>query len=309
MAQNEALGLYDDVADRAARDRTVKRFRERGIRLPTFAQMADPAGAAGVVGSALDQVGADDADPRNLWRVHWYNDATRETRTEVPEYLEIPGELTGVDARILIALGNRFPMIPCPQGARRLLVSRAAGGGGALRPDPAPCRLAVDRQLRARRRRDQSPDGMPRGRGAARGHESRAIRLAGGVDLGSVRRHPHHRHRVERQGDLRRVQRAQQGHGERHPQPILRDGEPPRSLRSDRACARADLRARGGWIRPPRRLHLCIRLRRDARRRRLPQGASTPRASFRWKRSNARRCSTTATASTTSRGSATSTFR
>ena len=111
VKQNEALGLYDGVVDRAARDRTVKRFRERGIRLPTFAQMAEPNSAAGIVGSALDEVGADDADPRNLWRVHWYNDATRIGRTEVPEYLEIPGELTGVDARILIALGNRFPMI------------------------------------------------------------------------------------------------------------------------------------------------------------------------------------------------------
>ena len=111
MAHNESLGLYEDVVDVAARDRTVKRFRERGIRLPTFAQLADPASAAGGAAPDLAEVGADDVDARNLWRVHWYNDATRESRAEVPGYLEVPGELTGIDAKILIALGNRFPMI------------------------------------------------------------------------------------------------------------------------------------------------------------------------------------------------------
>jgi cysteine synthase len=47
----------------------------------------------------------------NLWRVHWHNDHTRLGRTEVPDHLVLPGELTGIDARILLALGNRFPMI------------------------------------------------------------------------------------------------------------------------------------------------------------------------------------------------------
>jgi hypothetical protein len=30
---------------------------------------------------------------------------------EVPERLELPSQLTGVNARIVLALGNRFPMI------------------------------------------------------------------------------------------------------------------------------------------------------------------------------------------------------
>ena len=28
--------------------------------------------------------------------------------TDVPGYLDVPGELTGVDARIVVVLGNRF---------------------------------------------------------------------------------------------------------------------------------------------------------------------------------------------------------
>ncbi|HSJ27268.1 MAG TPA: pyridoxal-phosphate dependent enzyme [Acidimicrobiia bacterium] len=104
----QVLGLYDGVIDARARDRTVGRFRERDITLPTFGQLADP---TTIPASATEGVGADDPDARNLWRVHWYNDHTREGRREVPDHLVLPGELTGVDATILIVLGNRFPMI------------------------------------------------------------------------------------------------------------------------------------------------------------------------------------------------------
>ena len=99
----ELLGLYDEVVDQDALERTVQRFREREILLPTFAQLADPSTMPDGVLAALDGVGADDADARNLWRVHWYNDSTREGRVEVPEHLEIPSELSGVDARIVLA--------------------------------------------------------------------------------------------------------------------------------------------------------------------------------------------------------------
>ena len=105
---DQVLGLYDDVIDAAARDRTVGRFRERNISLPTFAQLADP---TTIPPGAAAGVGADDPDARNLWRVHWFNDHTREALTHVPEYLALRGELTGIDATILVALGNRFPMI------------------------------------------------------------------------------------------------------------------------------------------------------------------------------------------------------
>jgi cysteine synthase len=102
------LGLYDRVVDEAALDRSVERFRQRGIRLPRFAELADP----GVIDhSIVAGVSPDEGHPANLFRVHWYNDSTRAGRAEVPEYLEIPGELSGVEARIVLALGNRFPMI------------------------------------------------------------------------------------------------------------------------------------------------------------------------------------------------------
>ncbi len=107
----ELLGLYDEIVDQQARRRTIARFAEREIVLPTFAQLADPTTMPPETDEMLEGVDPDAADPRNLWRVHWYNDASRASRADVPEHLTIPGELSGVDARILVVLGNRFPMI------------------------------------------------------------------------------------------------------------------------------------------------------------------------------------------------------
>ncbi|HUO45597.1 MAG TPA: pyridoxal-phosphate dependent enzyme [Acidimicrobiia bacterium] len=102
------LGLFDTVVDAAARERAVLRFRELGIRLPKFSELADPESISDKVVSG---VGADDPHPANLFRVHWFNDASRTGRVEVPGHLEIAPQLSGVEARILVALGNRFPMV------------------------------------------------------------------------------------------------------------------------------------------------------------------------------------------------------
>jgi hypothetical protein len=113
------LGLEQDVVDSAVYARTVERFRERGIALPTFAQLADPSGAPDVVRSRLASVGPDEAHPLNLFRVHWHNDAARTGIVSVPEHVVLPPELTGTEARIVVALANRFPMI----GAHKVLAS------------------------------------------------------------------------------------------------------------------------------------------------------------------------------------------
>ena len=104
------LGMSLDLVDAGVRDRAVDRFRDNGIRLPTLAQLADPSTMPADAVAALDGVDRDGPDPRNLFRVHWYNDRSG-GRVDVPEHIELPSELTGVDARIVLALGNRFPMI------------------------------------------------------------------------------------------------------------------------------------------------------------------------------------------------------
>jgi cysteine synthase len=107
----QRLGLERDLVDESVYARTVERFREARIALPTFAQLAEPSLAPAPVASALDRVGPDDADPLNLFRLHWFNDASRRRRQALPEHVVLPKSLTGVDARIVVALGDRFPMI------------------------------------------------------------------------------------------------------------------------------------------------------------------------------------------------------
>jgi cysteine synthase len=106
-----SLGLERHVVDRDVYGRTVGRFREAGILLPTFAQLAAPASIPARTRQPLAGVKPDEADPRNLFRVHWYNDGGRTGQAAVPVHVVLPGEITGVDARIAVAIGELFPMI------------------------------------------------------------------------------------------------------------------------------------------------------------------------------------------------------
>ena len=99
------------IVDRAVYERAVERFRDARIVLPTFAQLAEPASIGGGVRAALAGVDPDAAHPRNLFRVHWHNDAARTGLAAVPAYVVLPEALTGVRAKVVVALGDRFPMI------------------------------------------------------------------------------------------------------------------------------------------------------------------------------------------------------
>jgi cysteine synthase len=106
-----SLGLERHVIDRRTYGRTVGRFRDAGILLPTFAQLATPGSVPAEIRQALAGVKADEADPRNLFRVHWHNDSGRAGQVTVPVHVVLPAEFTGVDARIVVAIGDLFPMI------------------------------------------------------------------------------------------------------------------------------------------------------------------------------------------------------
>ncbi|HYA43974.1 MAG TPA: pyridoxal-phosphate dependent enzyme [Acidimicrobiales bacterium] len=105
------LGLEDHIVDRGVYDRTVRRFREAKILLPTFAELARPQTINSAVRQALVSIEADEAHPLNLFRVHWYNDPDRRGQTVLPAHVVLGEELTGVEAKIVVALGDRFPLI------------------------------------------------------------------------------------------------------------------------------------------------------------------------------------------------------
>ena len=102
-----------------ALEHTVERLRESRVTLPTFAQLADPALIPRAIRDELAAIDPDEPHPLNLFRVHWYNGPGRREQVDVPVHLVLPRELTGVDARIVVALGDRFPLI----GAHKVLAA------------------------------------------------------------------------------------------------------------------------------------------------------------------------------------------
>jgi len=103
--------LPRDCVDRNVYERTIGRFREMGIVLPTFSQLADPRTIPDAIREALAYVEPDQRHPLNLFRVHWYNDRSRRRLIDIPEHVVLPKSLTGVDAKVVIVFGDRFPMI------------------------------------------------------------------------------------------------------------------------------------------------------------------------------------------------------
>ena len=123
------------IADRATYDRAVEHLGKRAIALPTFAELGEPTRISARQRARLTNVDADAPNAANLFRVHWYNDAARTGLADVPAHVVLPEALTGVASPIVVALGDRFPMIHAHKvlPAYACLVSRLVTG----RFDPA----------------------------------------------------------------------------------------------------------------------------------------------------------------------------
>jgi len=99
------LELHPDRLQRA-----VRRARERGIIVPTFAQMKDPQTIPTPIVDRLGDVGLWDLHPLNLFRITWKNEPVKTGgRFGDVNIFEFPSELTGVPARILALVGKWFP--------------------------------------------------------------------------------------------------------------------------------------------------------------------------------------------------------
>ena len=99
------------VEDAKARSRALQLIKDKGIRLPTFRELAEPAAIPADRRAALGNVDPDAADPSNLYRVHWFNGPDRASQVQTPVHVELPPALTGVPARIVVVIGALFPMI------------------------------------------------------------------------------------------------------------------------------------------------------------------------------------------------------
>ena len=106
-----SLGLEQEIVNKDVYARNRQRLHDASIVLPRISQLADPIAGLAEIAPGLANVSPDVADPGNLFRVHWHNATDRITMTDVPEHIVLESELTGVKAKIIVALGNRFPMI------------------------------------------------------------------------------------------------------------------------------------------------------------------------------------------------------
>jgi cysteine synthase len=99
------LTMHEDRLERAA-----GRAKERGVLIPTFAQMKDPTSIPEGVRERLGQVGLWEEDPANLFRISWKNEPV-DTGGGFGgvNYIELPSSLTGIEARIIALVGKWFP--------------------------------------------------------------------------------------------------------------------------------------------------------------------------------------------------------
>ena len=104
-------GLETEIVDQDAYSRSLNRLREKNVVLPRISDLADPTQYLSAKITEITDVDPDAADPRNLFRVNWHNSEDRRGLAAVPDHLVLTEELTGVKAKIVVALGNRFPMI------------------------------------------------------------------------------------------------------------------------------------------------------------------------------------------------------
>ncbi len=123
--------MIDLHGDAAVLERAVGRAVERGIAIPTLAQMRDPSLVPSDVKHRLGGVGLWDTDPLNLFRISWHNEPVTSGGGFGPvNALEIPSSLSGVDARIVALVGKWFPTGAHKVGAAfGCLVPRLVTGG------------------------------------------------------------------------------------------------------------------------------------------------------------------------------------
>jgi hypothetical protein len=89
---------------------SIDRAREKGIIIPTFAEMQNPDLIPDKIKQKLTKVGLWDINPLNLFRISWRNEQ-KESGGQFGgvNFIEVPSSLSGVKARIIILTGKWFP--------------------------------------------------------------------------------------------------------------------------------------------------------------------------------------------------------
>lgn len=102
--------MIDLKTDTAQQKQNAAICRERNIIVPTFAQMKNPSLIPDQIRNELKDIGLWDIHPRNLFRISWKNEPVHHGGDfNGLNYMELPPEITGVNARIIALVGKWFP--------------------------------------------------------------------------------------------------------------------------------------------------------------------------------------------------------
>lgn len=101
------LTINEEILERA-----VRRAKHQNIIIPTFKEQKYPNKLIPQsIKEELLNIGLWDIHPRNLFRITWKNEAKEFGGgfNDIANYIELPPELTGVEARIIALVGKWFP--------------------------------------------------------------------------------------------------------------------------------------------------------------------------------------------------------
>ncbi|MDR1956554.1 MAG: pyridoxal-5-phosphate-dependent protein subunit beta [Treponema sp.] len=102
--------MIDLTLNKPVLEKNIQKAKEKGVIIPTFAQMQDPGLIPDAIKERLKSIGLWDVDPLNLFRISWKNEQKPSGGLYGwPNGIELPRSLTGVDARIICMVGKFFP--------------------------------------------------------------------------------------------------------------------------------------------------------------------------------------------------------
>jgi cysteine synthase len=111
MDVRRRFGTETQVHDQETLESAIRHFRAAGIALPTFHELEEPAQISAGILDRLHGIPFNRAEPLNLFRLHWFNRPNVPRPTNVPAHIVLDQALTGVEAPIVVMLGDSFPMI------------------------------------------------------------------------------------------------------------------------------------------------------------------------------------------------------
>jgi len=104
------ISPINTIIDKQVLQNAISRYAEKGIILPTFEQMINPEIIPEQVKDKLKDIGLNEINPLNLFRICWKNEPLEKGGGfGKVNFIELPTELTGVKARIVVMLGKYFP--------------------------------------------------------------------------------------------------------------------------------------------------------------------------------------------------------